>query len=263
MGLLSKANLLGQTKSLAFSYLINKYNLKLFSIFENCEGNYFISNSLGFDGTSILNSVSTNDFWNGICKESEKIYTFTASDSANPLLQFFSFKIKDLIESVSVVKINNSIIMICNNSITNTFIDDYKKVSFNELDKNINSLNSLITQKSLLYKLSINFEEAIDTYLATKLKNKDLYSELWNSVSNELINRITYLYNNENASLKISNSVLKTIFICDTHTSKEILINHLILNLKEVLENSAEIINVEFVGNAESFKDIQDFLKAE
>ena len=102
MGLLSKANLVDLNTRLAFSDFIINNNIKFFAIFEKLNQDYLIKNSLGFDGNSIFESISTVDFWNGICKENKSIYNFNSLESTNPLLQFFSIKIKDDIKSVSV-----------------------------------------------------------------------------------------------------------------------------------------------------------------
>lgn len=261
MGLLSKANLLEQNKRLAFSYLINKYDLKQFAIFSKNNEDYLIINSLGFDGISIINSTSTSDFWNGLCKEEENIYFFE-KEAITPLLQFFSFNIKDEIQNISIIKIDGYILMICNNQIKNEFISDFKKISFTENNNNISTLNQFITKESLLYKISMDFEEAIETYLVTKSKNNEYTEILKKSLATELMNRVFFYYNDENASVRISDYSLNTVFICKNTTSEDLLLNHIILNFKEVLDSSAELINLNFNGSAESFQDIIDFLQA-
>lgn len=263
MGLLTKANLLDLNKRLAFSDFILKYKIKTFAVFSKKEKDYYISNSLGFDGVSIFESVSTEDFWKGICKEDKKIYTYPSSDRNNPLLQFFSFKIKDDIKDVSVYKSDNSILMLCNQPMTEEIIKDYASIDYNYSNLNVNKLNDVINHESILYKLQIDFDEAIQTFIYTKLTKKDFSDEFTKSLFNELSNRILFAYNYPDASVKLFDNKILSIFISNQPVSDALLINHLILNYKSVIDSAAEVINIEFLGKAETINDVKDFLKVE
>ena len=263
MGLLSKANLFDLNKRLAFCDFITKYNIKFFSIFNKKDDSYYIQNSLGFDGISILESLSTLDFWNGICPELDKIYNFNATSQNNPLIQFFSFKIKDYVKTISVCKTSSSIFMLCNQEITKEMLDDYFLISniSNQLD--ITKFNNIISHSSVLYKFDIDYEEAIKTFIKEKNINMNFSNELQQSLFNELANRLMFIYSSINTSVKSYRNQIKTVFISDLPVSKELIINHFILNYKEVLNTFAQEIHIEYKGIAETFNDIKDFLKVE
>lgn len=263
MGLLTKANLIDLNSRLAFSDFILKYNIKTFAIFKKKENSFFIENSLGLDGKSILESISTEDFWTGSCKEINKIYKFNNTQKDNPLLQFFSFKIIDDIKSVSVVRQNNLIFLIGNQDITEEMFKDFSNLDYNTPLFDISKLNQLINHNSIFYKLEIDFDEAIQTYIYTKLSKKDFSKEFSLSLFNELSNRILFAYNTPDSSVKAFDNKIKTLFVSNQVISKELLTNHLILNYKSVIDNAAEVINIEYCGIAETFNEIKDFLKVE
>ncbi|MCR5187386.1 MAG: hypothetical protein K6C97_00515 [Treponema sp.] len=263
MGLLTKANLIDLNQRLAFSDFILKYKIKTFAIFTKKDNSFFVSNSLGLDGKSILESISTEDFWKGSCKNLNTVYNFNNSQKDNPLLQFFSFKIIDDIKSVSVVRKEDSIFLLGNQEITNDILADYSNLDFNTPLLDITKLNHLINHNSIFYKLEIDFDEAIQTYIYTKLNNKEYADDFSLSLFNELSNRIIFAYNSPDTSVKAFDNKIKSVFISNQPISKELLTNHLILNYTSVIDNAAEVINIEYCGMAETFNEIKDFLKVE
>ena len=93
MGLLTKANTLDKEKGMAFSDFVKKYKLKFCAVFEKNDNNFLIKNSIGFDGVSILSSLSTQDYWNGICSNFNELNIFSDDNrTLFPLLQLFSFE---------------------------------------------------------------------------------------------------------------------------------------------------------------------------
>lgn len=263
MGLLTKANLMELNKRLAFSDFIIKYKITTFAVFKKKEKIFFIQNSLGFDGKSILESISTEDFWKGCCKDINTVYNFNIDQKDNPLLQFFSFKIIDDIKSVSVVRKEDTILLLGNIEITDSIFKDFSNLDFNPPLFDINKLNNLVCQNSNFYKFDIDFDEAIQTFIYTSLNNKNYSKEFSLSLFNELSNRILFTFNSPDTSVKIFDNRIKTIFVSNQEISKELFTNHLILNYKSVIDNAAEVINIEYCGKAESFNEIKDFLKVE
>lgn len=264
MGLLSKANLLDQNNGLAFSTFISKYNINFFAIFELRNDFYEITNSLGFDGSSILSSSSSTDFWNGIIKEDNKLFYFLTDNISNPLYQFFSFKIIDNVHNVTVFRTENKIVLICNNKLPDSVITDFKRIDYSLTDMNLTKLNSFINKDSLIYKIEFDFQEAIESYLISKKQKIGNASEsLSSSIFNELSNRLLYLYNLPNSGKILDLFKVKTVFVCNSKTPKDLLINHLVLNFKEVISNSAEIISIDFSGTIENLQELKDYLQVE
>ena len=157
MGLLSRATTLDTAKALpglAFSDFINNHSLKICALLEKENPNYNVTNCIGFDAHSILSASSTSDFWDGICPDQGKIYTFTDSKK-NQLLQLFSFDLKDNLHEFAVYKSSQNKILLCAGKLTSDTVKDFEKVCNEEHKNNIERFNSLIKDGSvvLLYKL--------------------------------------------------------------------------------------------------------------
>ena len=266
MGLLSRASNLDETESksgLAFSDFITKYSLKNCAVLEQNNSDYLITHSIGFDSHSILNATSTCDFWNGICKQSGKIYNFSG-DEISPFLQLFSEKLKYEIKTIFVYKNSASKILLSSNEILQNAANDFEKLSDLRHSINILNLNSQIKEKSLVLKFSLDFNEAIESFLSTEAKNLTASYKLYSrAIMDEVYNRFVCFYNTLDSSALTENNLLKTVFVVDKAFSTELIINHLILNLREVIDNFAELIQFENCGTADSCEQIQNFLQAE
>ncbi len=265
MGLLSRANNLDEIKSnpgISFSDFIIKHSLKTCALLEKKDSDYKVTDSIGFDAKSILSATSTSDFWEGICKNSGQIYSFSNSDNRQ-LLQLFSFYMKDNLKDLSVYKNSDSKILICSGSLSQEAANDFESINNKKHDNNIFNLNPLIKEKSVVLLLKIDFSEAIKSfYISEKDKISDL-NLFTQSLMNELYNRFTCRYNIADTTLQINPFVLKTIFITDKEYSLELISHHIILNLKEVLDKDADYIQICFAGTADSCDKIKSFLQAE
>ena len=159
MGLLSRANTLDEMKSnpgLAFSDFIIKHSLKTCALLEKKDSNYQVVNSIGFDAESILSATSTCDFWDGICKNSGQIYSFSDSGKTQ-LLQLFSFNLKDNLQELSVYKNSSSKILLSSGKITEAAAKDFESINNNKHKNNILNLNPLIKENSVVLLLKIDF----------------------------------------------------------------------------------------------------------
>jgi len=265
MGLLSRANTLDELKSnpgMAFSDFINKHSLKICTLLEKKASNYFVTNSIGFDAESILTATSTSDFWDGICKDYGQIYSFKDSEKTK-LLQLFSFNLKDNFQVISVYKNKASQILISSEIITNEAAKDFETISNKEHENNYLNLNPLIKENSVVLLLKIDFSEAVKAYILSA-QDKITEPELFNkSVINELYNRFSCRYNISDTTVKTSQFKLKTVIITNKEYSIELISHHIILNLKEVLQDNAELTQICFSGTAASCEKIQSFLQVE
>lgn len=263
MGLLSKASEFTKESKLPFSEFILKNNVEIFAIFELDNNHYQIMNSIGFDGSSLLSSNSSADFWNGICVKENEIYNFNIiQKKENPLLQFFSFKIKDNIKSISLYKDHKYIYMLCNKTLTDNIINDIKNIT-NEKEKiNIDKITSLINEKLKLLELEINFSDAISDFMTMKSKKTTDYKNIKQVLFNELFNRLNCQiakYSTKN----LSNYTVRTLISVDKSIHEKHIESHLIYNLKEVLDNAAKNISFNNLGTADSISEIKDFFQAE
>lgn len=261
-GLLKKANLLNQQKGLAFSTFIQKYSKKVFTILSKQNGFYFTTYSNGFDGDSILASYSTFDFWNGLIQEKSKVINFTEEDgSLGKLLQFFSFEMKDSIKSVSVYFTDSKIILLCNGVISDQFIQDYLFLETTE-NFDFNSINQSYIEKFTVNEYLINYLYAVHNYV--KSKNKPELSELLQkAILKEINNRLSIYFSSPNCSILTKENNNKVVIFSNNKLEDELLLKHLILNLKDVIGSFADSITISFEKEAKTFDEIKEFLKVE
>ena len=123
-----------------------------FAVLEIINNHYFITNSFGYDVKSIYSSYSTVDFWNGLIKETNKIYNFNyENNSITHLFQFFS---GDLIESIKQILVykteTNKIYIFCLKKTSNKLLQIQNQIknldlSFNLSVSKIETANSNFT----------------------------------------------------------------------------------------------------------------------
>ena len=266
MGLLSRASTLDKTENvqgLAFTDFINKHSLKICALLEKKDADYFVKNSIGFDGNSIISAVSTSDFWQGICPQGKKIYSYNNQEEIKPLLQLFSLNFKENLKSIFVYKNAKSQILLTTDIISDEITTDAEILDDKYHKCDISTLNPLIKDDSLVLKLCIDYSEAVESFITSKIKSDEKTKTFVSTaLSNEIYNRFICYYNSPDSTVYSGNNSIKTVIISDKTYSEELITNHLILNLKEVLEHYAELIQINFTGIAESCAETQDFLKS-
>lgn len=263
MGLLSKASSITNVNKLAFPNFIISHNISLFAVFDYDGSYYCISNSIGFDGTSLLSSQSTKDFWDGVCKHENEIYKFESDNKTlNPMLQFFSFELIDQIKKLSLYKSNNKIYMLCNKDFDNTIINDLDKIDYDSLKVDLDEINKTVTKDTKLMKYEINFEEAISNFISFKDKDVHDKDSLKLLLLKELINHFS-CFMAPFSTISSKASSIKCLFSVDKSIESQHLICHIVYNLRKVIGKSAEIISFDYSGEANSLAEIKSFLQAE
>lgn len=261
-GLLQKANLLNKEKGLAFSNFIQKYNKLTFAVFEKKDNYFFITTSLGFDGLSLLSSYSTIDFWDGLITSKNTVINFSNSDGTiNKLLQFFSFSMKDKVTSVSIYKTDDNILLVCNDTISSSFIHDFTLLDYSIQDFDFSKINSDCSSQYKVNKYSLSYIDAVNSYVNEKANGK-IYADLFKTaLLNEISNRITNYFSFPNAAFAKSASTNNIVIFTKENFDENLLLAHLKLNLKDVIENCVEQLSIDFQGNAQTFTEIKDFFK--
>ena len=266
MGLLSRANTLDKTEKnpgLAFYDFIKKHSIKKCALLEKNASNYIVKNSIGFDAQTILTATSTVDFWNGICKDSGKVYTYT-NESKGPLLQLFSFNVKDYIQEVYVYKNSSLQIFISLEKLSDAAVKELEGINNDEHKINVQNLNPLLKEGSVVLLFNIDISKASESFYAAKSQSSNLdYALFSKALINEINNRFISYYNNSDSSIIVNDFCLKTVFITEKTYSTDLIINHIKLNLKEVLENYSDSLQITFAGKANSCEEIQSFFQAE
>ena len=266
MGLLSKAANVGSQKKLSFAEFFFSHKIKTAAVFQKKENEYFITNSIGFDGLSIISSKSTQDFWNGIYKESNGVKKFSSKDgSISPLLQFFSFSMTENLSELSLYKFSeDKIFLLCNEEITDSIKKDLKSIDrFFSVPK-CENLNSFIKQETKCVSCTIDFEEAIESFFKLNLKDKSNTEIYKNAVFNEMANRIISFTNIDACRIlneKKSNSKIKAVFITNENTPFSLIMVQLIMNLRFVLMECAELTEILQEDECKTFLQLKSFLE--
>ena len=261
-GLLYKAENLSKSESSFLSFL-KKYQIDCIFELEYFSYYYFCSKSYGLDADSILQTNSTKAFWDGIITSEEKIFNFTKEDnSIAPFLQFFSFELKDSINSISVYKYDEySILILCNKELTQEIIDSYPSAS-GEAHQHLSEIQKHIDDNSQLTLFSLDFLEAVENLGEEKLKNNEnLKIEYEKVLLNELYTRLQFHFSSPNAIAKTSKSAANILFVSKAKIPQDLIVSQLIKLFEKVIGASSELINFNFLGETHSITEIKEFLK--
>ena len=121
----------------------------------------------------------------------------------------------------------------------------------------------MIKENSVVLLLKIDFSEAIKAYYLSakdKISDPDSFGK---ALMNELYNRFSCRYNISDTTIQTNQFTLKTVIITDKEYSVELITHHIILNLKEVLNDNADFTQICFSGTADSCEKVKSFLQAE
>lgn len=275
MGLLSKAETIDFAelnsakqnsiiKKISFSEFICKNKITSCALFENIDDKYFITNSVGFDANTIISSESTKDFWNGLCSENSVKNFSKKENTISPLLQFFSFTMSENLESISVFKTANKVLIVCNKEITAEMKNQFLQIENNFSKPECENLSSLINSKSKCLNCTINFEEAIDSFLSSNVKDKNVSAIFKKSLFNEFANRIIGYTNIDAVKVFEDDSYkVKAIFVTKNDTPFQLLMTHLIMNLREVIGDFSDLLEIFSEENCQTFMQLKNFLQEE
>lgn len=239
IGLLQKANLL-LNKRLTFCDFIKKNKIIKCAILKNHSQFYFISESFGFDGFSLLNSFSTYDFWNGTIPKKNTIYNFSIQNTnLNQFYQFFSSQQKEEISSLSIIKtFDNSIFILINSSINSRILNDFEHIDF-EKETYIKNHNF---QKENMQKCILDLNNSVEDFVFLENKNTFYNDFLSTSIKNEIQNRLTLKYKDFFIIEKKSENLYDFTFTKNT-IQMEFLKKEISELLKEIIyEHSKKII---------------------
>lgn len=238
--LLQRINSLISNSSMDFFDFISKYNLPLsaWALFTLHDNYFYISNSYGFDGHSIISSLSTDSFWNGTIDKELYIYNFSiTNDSLTPFYQFLSKSLKDSCKNIYILKTNHQILFLCSDSdnqilFPENFIDDFKIF----IEREPSSLN--VFEKSF----TVSFSEAINKYILSQNILSYNFEVFKTSISKSIGNYLKTFFGTKN--------VIRNTDMCYVNSTstlpEDLLLNHIKLNLKEVIGEYTQFISINF-----------------
>lgn len=263
MGLLQRSLSLSNAKSLNFLDFTRKFNLKVCGIYKKEDNKYFISNSIGYDGISIISSVASADFWDGTVTEKNKLVKISERSKLLPFFQLFSFNLKDDISTLYYYSTEDSTLIIC---LSDDETIDEGKLVFDYLQLNKENLFELDLSKldkdsnEDIELIKINTQTLIDNYIEENLKNKNYESLIRKALSNEISNTLGLYFQNKNLIKEIKPNVFSLLLFSKNEVSLDLLKQHLIMNLEKKIGASAKQIVMVNVGKANSINELKEFL---
>lgn len=267
MGLLDKIES-GQTKNLSPSFsktsetslprnsandisffdFITRYSLPHCAIFTKCDNNYIISKSAGFDGDSIISSLSTTDFWEGSINKNKWTFFSRSNNSIVTILQFFSKPLKDKIEFVGTYFENDRILFLAYDKAI------LPSAEMNAISANFKLIDFLKPSDFLKSKpietpidtIAFNYENALNNFVE---QNRSIASSpsIATKIKRALQTELEYkLYLLSNTSINfIKTGEFK--IVCNVYTknnmSRTALKSFTNLNLKSILGSSVQLIS--------------------
>lgn len=238
--------------------ILNK--IPIFAEFSLQDNHFFVTNSFGYDATSIICSYSTQDFWNGIIKEQNKLYQFDLKTSSIiPLLQFFSNEQRDFISNILIYKLNNNKIFLLASNIpfinTTQFLQQIDKINFSNLSF---QTKKVFNQSDKSHYFSIDTKYYIESIVEKNIQNHFyLKPQFIQSLQNELFNRLVLHFNDEKTKIFKSNED-EFVFKIATHneiSDYKLLIKHINFNLKNLCKSNQQKLALKIEANYNSEKD--------
>lgn len=275
MGLLSKtlslanesSNNITKANKISFSRFTEKYNISFCAVFSKINNNYVITDSLGFDGISIISSISSVDFWNGTLKDKNSWLSLTTSSEMVPFYQLFSFNQKDKINSIYIHGFEDKIFMVCSSDkssfIPNDVIaKDLINLSFDK-EPETETISFDLSKNESVFKYEIDFKNAIDFHIQKnlrKLEYKTIISDVIHKEINLFMKRsftVPSLVHNKN------HGTFNLAIISENEIPENLLKTHLIKELENILDEESKLVSINNLGKSNSYKDVMDFLQAE
>lgn len=261
-GLLYRAQNLSKY-DFSFISFLKRYNVDCIFELKYYSYYYFCSKSYGLDSDSIIQTNSTKAFWDGLITKDNEIFNFSKVDnSIAPFLQFFSFELKDCIDSLSVYKYDEeTILVLCNHQLSKEIVDAYISAKA-ESENNLNEIQSQLNDNSIPTLFSVDFSESVENLGEEKLKNNEnLRIEYEKVLFNELYTRLQFYFSQPSAIVRTSKSAANILFISKSNISQDLIVYQLIKLFSKVIGASAELISFNFLGQTRSITEIKEFLK--
>lgn len=241
LGLLKRSeSILNNIHELDFFNFITKYKISSCALFHKSGDYYFIDNSIGFDGSSIITSFSSKSFWDGTISENNKLLAFCKKDnSISPFYQFLSEDLKEKTDIIYILKNEYKILFVCSNAEMNNiegsnFINDFNIMQNYRKPSIINKNEGIC----------LDVQNALEKYILSQNIFSYNYNAFYESLKNTIHNYLCLYFKYQNI-LTFDNS-----FCISVPTLRdfphEMLKKHILLNLKEIIGEYTQFITFSF-----------------
>lgn len=229
---------------LSFFEFVKKYNFSHCAIFERVNTFYVFSHSYGFDGDTILQSISTSDFWEGTVEENKWNFFSRDENNLNTVLQFFSMNLKTSLPYVNIFYSKEKVLLTAFEG-KPEYDDKLEKISKDFLSLNFENLKTEKTASSGTgIALNINVKEAASYALGNL--NYEIKSIMEKAYITETFCSLEKLLDNQ-GSIEINGENLFSVSIeTKSHLTKETVEAFLKNALESVYKDQSSLISYEY-----------------
>lgn len=228
---------------LSFFEFVTKHNLSHCAVFQRVNTFYVFSHSFGFDGETILQSISTSDFWEGTVKENKWNFFSRDENNLNTVLQFFSINLKTNISYVNIFFGQNKILLTAFESKPDygNQLDEISK-DFLSIDFDKFQTEKRKSESSLILHMDIkNASSKILRNLNTEIK-----SVMENSFLTETYAALKTLIDSPSSVNITENKIISISLESKSHITKETLEVFLKNALKNIFKDASSLISYEY-----------------
>lgn len=267
MGLLAKTLSLADSNKIAFKQFTKKYGISLCAVFSKFDNDYVITDSTGFDGISIISSISSADFWNGTIKEKNDWQYYNSNEEMLPFYQLFSFTLKDKITGIAIRCFEDKIFMACstenysfepsqplNNDLFNLSFTAKSKLSIEAFSRN---------KEDEINKYQFDFSTALNFHIQKSLRKTEYSDIIFESIAKELVTFLEKCFAAPGIVSRISKNTINIVYSNSSKVPFELLKTHLLKECYSILDEESKLLTFTQEGKATSYKELIDFLQAE
>lgn len=225
---------------LSFFDFTVKHSLTNTGIFAKDGVFYSFNASKGFDSDTILQSLSTSDFWEGTIKENSWSVFSREDNNLNTMLQFFSNELKNSFDFICIYE-NGDYILLCAFTKEMPSYEELKAIAedFKKTDCCIPYTSSNVTGK----QITVDLTDAIDQITGKLAFNiKTLISNAFTTEAFYMIEKLLY---GSNTMVKSENNKITFTFDSNCHITDSALKTFLNTNFKKLFKNSSSLIKYE------------------
>jgi len=227
---------------LSFFEFIKKHNLSHCAVFERVNTFFVFSHSYGFDGDTILQSISTSDFWEGTVEKEKWNYFSRDENNLNTVLQFFSVNLKTKLTYVNIFPSKDRILLVAYDTKPEygeslDFISkDFLSLDYDKLPESVENEESKLCLYTNINEAASDVLGNLNIEIKEVMKNA-FFTETYSSLKN-LLEEPDSFYVSEDKKFIIS-------IVSKSHITKESLEAFFQNALKPVFKTSSSLISYE------------------
>jgi len=266
MGLLEKSLKLSAQGVLSFFDFTQKYSLSYSAILTKKNNSFIITDSYGFDGDTILSSVSTQDFWDGTIAQKNKFYIFDEPNILRPFMQLLSDNLINKIKLICIYYTDDKILLIMDENSRPDFANDKLIEDFNlivnEGSKTPAILNFTKNNDDFISLFRLSAEKSVEAYINKNLKNQEFKDVITQSINDAIYNKLRMHFSRPDYIFRYNKCSFNLVIVSKTQIPYDLIKKHLEQSLKEIISFYSESIDLSDYGHAGSYHELIEFIQA-